>query len=99
MRNLVEHPVTPQEIVECLRRTSRELEPGADGAVGDMDPLLLRMAADVVEAAYGLLEGIDDRLKQHRERGDWLAYTTPWDRATALVRAFQAVRPPPMDRA
>lgn len=91
MRNLLEYPVTPQEIAECCRRTSRELSTGDDGAVGCMDPTLLRMAADVVEAAAGVLEGIEDRMKS----GAHLSYVTPWDRATALVNAFKAVKDPP----
>lgn len=93
MRDLVAHPVTAAEIAECLRRTSRELEPGADGGVGCIDPLLLGMAADVVEAAAGVLEGIEERFRKHTGRDDFLRYATPWDRAAALVLAFQAVKP------
>lgn len=93
MRNLLEYPVTPAEIVECCRREADLAKQNAL-SFGDMSPLLLSMAADVVEAAAGMLEGIEERFRN----GDLLAYTTPWDRATALVRAFQAVKPPEDDQ-
>lgn len=89
MRNLLEHPVTPQEIADCCRKVAAE-DTDVLGC-GNMTPLLLSMAADVVEAAAGVLEGIEDRMKS----GAHLSYVTPWDRATILVKAFKAVKDPP----
>jgi len=42
MRNLLEHPVTHEEIIECLERLrDREM---AEERVGDMTPTLLNLA-------------------------------------------------------
>jgi hypothetical protein len=46
MRNIVEYPITTKEIVDCLLLLAKELN--AEGAVGDMRPLLLKMAAERV---------------------------------------------------
>lgn len=89
MRDLVRHPVTPAEIVECLQRTSRELTTDDDGGAGSMDSLLLRMAASIVEAADGMLRGIDSRLAG--DPGGFLRYATPWGDATRLVEAFRCL--------
>jgi hypothetical protein len=42
VRNVLEYPVTLEEIVDCLKRL-RDRE-GEAGRVGDMTPLLLEMA-------------------------------------------------------
>ena len=49
MRNLVAHPITREEIVSCLRRL--EAESPHEGLTGDMTPLLLAAAAEIVERA------------------------------------------------
>jgi hypothetical protein len=90
MRNLLEYPVTPQEIADCCRKVAAE-DTDVLGC-GNMTPLLLSMAADVVEAAAGVVEGINERLDT---RDIPLKWFTPWDRATALVNAFKAVKDPP----
>lgn len=46
MRNILEHPVTLREIIECLRRHA-EKEKRSE-AIGGMDALLLEKAADVL---------------------------------------------------
>ncbi len=50
MRNLIKYPVTDQEIVECLRRLADEKseEGRRVGLCGDMEPLLLATAADII---------------------------------------------------
>lgn len=46
MRNLIEHPINDQEIVECLKRAAEKLQ--TDQGVGDMDALLILTAADII---------------------------------------------------
>jgi hypothetical protein len=47
MRNLLEYPVTHEEIIECLARLrDREM---AEGRVGDMTPTLLDLAIAAVQ--------------------------------------------------
>lgn len=91
MRNLLEYPVTPAEIAkEC-----RDLAAAAaaldmeEMRCGGMQALLLSMAADVVEAAAGVVEGVNERLDTKDVPLKWF---TPWGKVTALVRAFQAVK-------
>ena len=55
MRNLAQYPVTTAEILECLRTLFEEIS--AEKRPGDMRPLLLRKAAEIVEL---------DRLRQRR---------------------------------
>lgn len=108
MRNLVQYPITSDEIVACLRQLSTEIS-DIDGErlIGDMRPLLLQTAANVVEAADEMLKGIDKRLatpnipyprthgKRQREGGhpDPLKWVTPWKEATALIEAFESGNP------
>jgi hypothetical protein len=47
MRNLADYPITKAEIIGCLKRISDEII--KDEAVGDMTPLLLEIAAKIVE--------------------------------------------------
>ena len=46
MRNLAKHPVTIDEIVDCLESQSKKLS--EEKRVGDMRPLLLREAAKII---------------------------------------------------
>jgi hypothetical protein len=48
MRNLVEYPITHEEIMECLARLSEVLSYDKTGLVGDMRPLLLDRATEIV---------------------------------------------------
>ncbi len=52
MRNLNEYPITRQEIIECLAklRDERDQENEESGRVGDMCPLLLQAAIEVISA-------------------------------------------------
>jgi hypothetical protein len=105
VRNLVQHPITSDEIAHCLRELSYQLN--GEGKIGDMRPLLLTTAANVVVAADEMLKGIDKRLalpdiphprshgKKQREGGspDHMKWVTPWDAATKLIEAFQSGNP------
>lgn len=46
MRNTVEYPITKEEIAECLRGLSILFQ--REGRIGDMRPLLLEKARDLV---------------------------------------------------
>ena len=46
MRNLVEHPITTKEIEECCIKLSLNL--AAEKHTGDMRPLLLQVAAKII---------------------------------------------------
>ena len=56
MRNILEYPPTTAEIVECLRELSKELLAG-EPSMGDMRPLLLEMAASIVQRAEFVVYG------------------------------------------
>lgn len=47
MRNLIDHPITDQEIVACLKAAALDMR-GKDFAPGDMAPILLETAADII---------------------------------------------------
>ncbi len=49
MRCLRTHPITDQEIIDCLLRLSSEIS--GEGRRGDIRPILLSKAARIVEAA------------------------------------------------
>lgn len=57
MRNLVEYPVTKQEIVECLDRLIMERRERRDDLIGDMTPVLLEVAKRIVQASRDLPSG------------------------------------------
>jgi hypothetical protein len=46
MRNLLDYPITKEEIVQCLLHLSNELS--KDELVGDMRPILLETAARLI---------------------------------------------------
>lgn len=47
MRELTEFPITHQEIIDCLMTLSGQFM--REAAIGDMRPILLLAAADIVE--------------------------------------------------
>lgn len=63
MRNLKEYPITADEIVEYLRRVAAEKD--QEDRVGDVGPLLLLAAADIVQAFAGHPK-LFDALKEGR---------------------------------
>lgn len=50
MRNLEEHPITYEEIILCLERLSLDLS--QEERIGDMRPLLLQKAAEIIRAEW-----------------------------------------------
>ncbi len=90
MRNLMQHPITAAEIETFLEYLAVEIN--AEGLIGDMRPLLLKTAAAVVRAAHGMIDGIDKRFQDHPGK-DHMKWVTPWDRATAIIQAFDAYNP------
>lgn len=52
MRNLVQYPITYDEIIECLTEASEDAS--RMGLIGDMRPLLLKYAADIVRQVPNL---------------------------------------------
>jgi hypothetical protein len=57
MRNLQKYPITKIEIVECLNDFYSEIRPDKTMLVGDMRPLLISMAIEIIENAE-----IDERV-------------------------------------
>lgn len=51
MRNTEKYPITTQEIVSCLLELSDELANQRPLRIGDMRPLLLQKAAEIVAQA------------------------------------------------
>lgn len=51
MRNTVEYPFTLSEVIECLQTFQKECDPEL---VGDIRPILLQRAIDIVECERAL---------------------------------------------
>lgn len=49
MRNTVEYPITKDEIVDCLREFITECVQGKTGLIGDIRPILLQKAIDIIQ--------------------------------------------------
>jgi hypothetical protein len=67
MRNLKHRPITIDEVVECLRRLSRELaeENAKDLRIGDMRPILLNVAVKLIrrlEFAANVMNEVEEDL-------------------------------------
>lgn len=90
MRNLLQYPVTQEEILESLRSQKRAIE--QEQRIGDIRPLILRHTVEIVEAAFGLLKGFDRR---DQERG--MGFVIPFPEATALVKACDFRIPNPAE--
>ena len=52
MRNLIQYPVTKEEIIGCLKEFVKEVDPETTGLYGDMRPILLAEAVDIVDQMY-----------------------------------------------
>lgn len=57
MRNLKRYPITSQEIEDCLRDLAKEHGADKTGLIGDMTPILLEAAANIVRRAEFVLNG------------------------------------------
>ena len=52
MINLLQYPITKEEIVECLKEFAIEVSPENTRLYGDKRPLLLAQAIDIVDQMY-----------------------------------------------
>ena len=50
MRNLAKYPIDDNEIIECLKKLSKQLV--EEGRIGDMRPMILTEAAKRLEIAF-----------------------------------------------
>lgn len=60
MRNLIEYPVTHDEIIQCLEERKRVVM--ASNCLGDMRPLLLEAAIDIVKANKNIALRFDGKI-------------------------------------
>lgn len=88
MRNLLEYPVTQEEILQSLR--AQKLEIQGEQRIGDIRPLVLRHSIEIIEAAFALLKGFDERAKQ-----PGMGFVIPFVEATALIKACDFTIPRP----
>lgn len=84
MRNLAKYPVAETEITGALERLACSIED--EGGVGDMRPLLLRTAMQIVITAGNMLHEINTRLDTKEPP---IKYTTPWHVAIDLVKVCE----------
>lgn len=82
MRNLVEYPVTRQEILLFLGAERGAHDPEITGLIGDMSPVLLDHIIEIVIAAFELRDGFERRMS---ERG--MGFVVPFTEATKLMHA------------
>jgi len=96
MRNLLRHPATRAEIVDCLRREAEAAsgKPEGELASGDMTGYLLRKAADIIE---NLPEHVGDLREQAAQAGRLRAALKPFsDFAAGNVDGCGWISPSPM---
>lgn len=84
MRDLTRYPLTLSEIVGACERAALECEEG-DG-VGDIEPVALRAAAEIVRKSSALLRDMDKRLESPR---DVTRYCAPFGSATDLMACVE----------
>lgn len=61
MRNLLQHPIRPDEVIQCLKELDAIYSQSSliSGQVGDIRPLLIRTAIAVVDDAADTLEMVE----------------------------------------
>lgn len=59
MRNLLQYPITPDEVLECLRSEADAINDR--DVIGDMRPLLLTEAAKELEGLWAAISWIEDQ--------------------------------------
>lgn len=97
MRNLIEHPITDQEIVGFLKH---EADNSDEGVCGDMKPLLLQTAADIIASRnlgrIAKLEAIAaaaaDLIHDDREWGEEVVVKMGGHRRIKLADALKALK-------
>jgi hypothetical protein len=63
MRDMGKHPITREEVIDCLDTLQKEM--AAENRAGDMRPILLKTAADILRNPEILLkDAIRDRLME-----------------------------------
>lgn len=82
MRNLLQYPVTKQELLLHLGAERGANDPEITGLVGDMTPLYLEHITKIVVAAFELCDGFERRMS---ERG--MGFVVPFAEATKLMQA------------
>lgn len=60
MRNLVQYPITPEEVIESLGRNQAYIAEKSEGLIGAMDPILLETALSVVKTAALIIKNSGD---------------------------------------
>lgn len=78
MRNLDQYPITKSEIVDCMNKMISECDPDL---IGDMRPLLLGRAVEIIEGANTLLGEMSDRLDLKQPH----KYIAPYGPAAELL--------------
>ena len=82
MRNLMQYPITKQEILLHLGAERGANDSEITGLVGDMRPLYLEHIISIVIAAFELCDGFERRMS---ERG--MGFVVPFPEATKLMQA------------
>lgn len=82
MRNLLEYPVTRQEILLFLGAERSEHDPELTGAIGDMSPILIDHIIAIVTASFELHDGFQRRMN---EKG--MGFVVPFPEATKFIQA------------
>ena len=82
MRNLLEYPVTRQEVLLFLGAERIERDPEFIGLCGDMSPILIEHVIEIVKAAFELHDGFQRRMN---EKG--MGFVVPFPEATKLLKA------------
>ena len=88
MRNLVEYPVTRQEILLFLSAEKGARDPEITGLYGDMSPILIDHLIEIVKASFEMCDGFQRRMNQ---KG--MGFVVPFPDATALIKACNLVDP------
>lgn len=86
MRNMVQYPLTIEEIL-CAVKAAGEVD---DDEIGSLNPLIFEHVFKIVKAASAMIDGIDSRMADN-PLGDPMRWITPWKEATDLVKAFEGV--------
>ncbi len=100
MRNLLEYPITKEEIAECLDKLAMDIGYEDGFACGDMRPLLLAAAKEVILASIPAKpavggEALANRLEACVQGHTWSVSTEDMLEAARLIRAAQPASPLP----
>lgn len=82
MRNLLEYPLTKQELLLWLGTEQCAHNPETTGLCGDMTPVYLSAITDIVMAAFEMCDGFERRGKE-----PGMGFVVPFPEAAALIKA------------